>query len=230
MKKFIPIALIALVLLPGCGTWSKTAAGTGIGSGAGAVVGGLIGGLISKDAKGAAIGAAIGTAVGAGTGAIIGNQMDKKAEELAALENAKVETVTDQNGLEAIKVTFDSGILFPTNGIKLNKTSQAELKEFASKMADFKDTDITIYGHTDNTGTAEVNERISQQRADAVQKYLTSCGIAADRMVAQGLSYTMPVADNATKEGRAANRRVEIYISANEAMIKAAEAAAAQQQ
>ncbi len=75
-----------------------------------------------------------------------------------------------------------------------------------------------------------MNERISQQRADAVQKYLTSCGIAADRMVAQGLSYTMPVADNATKEGRAANRRVEIYISANEAMIKAAEAAAAQQQ
>lgn len=192
------------------------------------MVGGLIGGLISKDAKGAAIGAAIGTAVGAGTGAIIGNQMDKKAEELAALENAKVETVTDQNGLEAIKVTFDSGILFPTNGVKLNKTSKAELKEFAAKMSDFKDTDITIYGHTDNTGTAEVNERISQQRADAVQKYLASCGIAADRMVSQGLSYTMPVADNATKEGRAANRRVEIYISANEAMIKAAEAAAKQ--
>ncbi|MBR1872446.1 MAG: OmpA family protein [Bacteroidales bacterium] len=226
MKKLIPIALIALTILPGCSTWTKTANGTAIGSGAGAALGAAIGALISKDAKGAAIGAAIGTAVGAGTGAIIGNQMDKKAEELAALENANVETVTDQNGLTAIKVTFDSGILFPTNGTKLNKSSQAELKEFATKMSDFTETDITIYGHTDNTGSAEVNERISQQRADAVQDYLKACGIAADRMVSQGLSYTMPVADNATKEGRAANRRVEIYISANEDMIKAAEAQA----
>ena len=229
MKKLIPIVMIALVLLPGCSTWTKTASGTAIGSGAGAALGAGIGLLIGKDAKGAAIGAAIGTALGAGTGAIIGNQMDKKAAELAALENAEVEKVTDVNGLEAIKVTFNSGILFPTNGITLNKTSEAELKEFATKMADFQETDITIYGHTDNTGTAEVNERISRQRAEAVQNYLSSCGIAADRMVSQGLSYTMPVADNDTKEGRAANRRVEIYITANEAMIQAAEAAAAAQ-
>ena len=227
MKKLIPLAMIALVLLPGCSTWSNTAKGTGIGSGAGAVVGAAIGALISKDAKGAAIGAAIGTAVGAGTGAIIGNQMDKKAEELAALENAEVEKITDVNGLEAIKVTFNSGILFATNKANLSKESKVELKEFADKMADFTQTDITIYGHTDNTGSAEVNEKLSQQRAESVQKYLADCGIAADRMVAQGMSYTMPVADNETKEGRAQNRRVEIYISANEAMIKAAEEAAA---
>ena len=227
MKKLIPLAMIALVLLPGCSTWSNTAKGTGIGSGAGAVIGAAVGALISKDAKGAAIGAAIGTAVGAGTGAVIGHQMDKKAEELAALENAEVEKITDVNGLEAIKVTFNSGILFATNKANLSKESKVELKEFADKMADFTQTDITIYGHTDNTGSAEVNEKLSQQRAESVQKYLADCGIAADRMVAQGMSYTMPVADNETKEGRAQNRRVEIYISANEAMIKAAEEAAA---
>ena len=226
MKKIILLSMIALVLLPGCSTWSNTAKGTGIGSGAGAVVGAAIGAIIGKDAKGAAIGAAIGTAVGAGTGAIIGNKMDKKAAELAALENAEIEKITDVNGLEAIKVTFNSGILFDTNKAALSKASKAELKDFATKMSDFKDTDITIYGHTDNTGTAEVNERLSQQRAESVQKYLKECGIAPERMVAQGMSFTMPIADNETVEGRAANRRVEIYISANEAMIKAAEEAA----
>ena len=223
MKKFICMAMVALVLLPGCGTLSQTAKGTAIGSGSGAALGASIGSIISKDAKGAAIGAAIGTAVGAGTGALIGNKMDKKAEELAALENAQVETITDKNGLAGIKVTFNSGILFPLNGIQLSDASRKELKEFAQKMSDLQDTDITIYGHTDNTGTAEVNERISRQRAEAVQSYLQSCGIASGRLSSQGLSYTDPVADNATAEGRAQNRRVEIYISANENMIKAAE-------
>ena len=223
MKKFICMAMVALVLLPGCGTLSQTAKGTAIGSGSGAALGAIIGSIISKEAKGAAIGAAIGTAVGAGTGALIGNKMDKKAEELAALENAQVETITDKNGLAGIKVTFNSGILFPLNGIQLSDASRKELKEFAQKMSDLQDTDITIYGHTDNTGTAEVNERISRQRAEAVQSYLQSCGIASGRLSSQGLSYTDPVADTATAEGRAQNRRVEIYISANENMIKAAE-------
>lgn len=215
--------MIAIVLLPGCGSMSQTAKGTAIGSGSGAVLGAIVGALISKDAKGAAIGAAVGTAVGGGTGAVIGHKMDKKAEELAAL-NAQVEKITDKNGLEGIKVTFASGILFPLNGTSLNADSKKELAEFAQKMSDLKDTDITIYGHTDNTGSAEVNDRISRQRAEAVQAYLNSCGIASSRLTSQGLSFTDPVASNETAEGRAQNRRVEIYISANEAMIAAAEA------
>lgn len=223
MKKGIILLMTALVLLPGCGTMSQTAKGSIIGSGAGAAAGALIGGLIGKDGKAAGIGAAIGTAVGAGTGALIGNRMDKKAAELAALENATVETVTDNNGLTAIKVTFDSGILFPLNGTALSAQSKEQLVKFAKSMTDLPETDITIYGHTDNTGSVEVNERISRQRAESVQAYLRDCGIASGRMVAQGLSYTMPVADNATAEGRAQNRRVEIYVSANENMIKAAE-------
>jgi outer membrane protein OmpA-like peptidoglycan-associated protein len=185
-------------------------------------LGAVIGGLIGHDGKSAAIGAAIGTAVGGGAGAIIGHKMDKKAEELAAL-NAKVETVTDANGLEAIKVTFDNGILFATNKATLSAESQKELKEFAAKMADMPDTDVTVYGHTDNTGSAEVNEKLSTQRANAVAGYLQSCGIASSRIKAEGKSYTMPVADNSTKEGRAQNRRVEVYVSANEKMIQAAE-------
>lgn len=223
MKKYIAMALCALILIPGCGTMSNTAKDSLIGGGAGAALGAIVGGLIGKDAKGAAIGAAIGTAVGGGTGAIIGNRMDKKAAELAALENAEVEKVTDNNGLEAIKVTFNSGILFPTNGTALSSSAQTELKEFAAKMTDLPETDITVFGHTDNTGTAAVNERISIQRAESVATYLQKCGIAASRIKANGMSFNDPVADNATADGRAKNRRVEIFISANENMIKAAE-------
>lgn len=221
MKKAILSFLCAAMIFSGCGM-SNTGKGALIGTGAGAAVGAGIGAIFGNG-KGAAIGAAVGTAVGASAGAIIGKKMDKKAEELAALQNAQVEQVEDANGLQAIKVTFNSGILFPTNGSSLSADSKKELAQFAQKMSDMVDTDITIYGHTDNTGTAEVNERISRQRAEAVQSYLQSCGIASGRLSSQGLSYTDPVADNATAEGRAQNRRVEIYISANENMIKAAE-------
>ncbi len=223
MKRFLCIALIVAVLAPGCGTMSQTAKGTAIGAGSGAALGAILGGVIGHS-KGAAIGAAIGTAVGAGSGALIGKKMQNKAEELAQIENAKVETVTDSNGLEAIKVTFASGILFPTNGISLSDASKGDLSEFASMMSDMQNTDIVIYGHTDNTGTSEVNDRISRQRAEAVQAYLVSRGIAASRMSASGLSYSDPVADNSTAEGRAQNRRVEIYVMANEDMVAAANA------
>jgi len=149
--------------------------------------------------------------------------MDKKAEELAAIEGAQVETVEDSNGLKAVKVTFESGILFPLNGTTLNSASKKSLSDFAKEMSDLPETDIAIYGHTDNTGSAEVNERISAQRATSVETYLKSCGIAESRMTSEGKSYTMPIADNATAEGRAQNRRVEIFITANETMIKQAE-------
>ena len=206
--------MCAAMVFSGCGTMSKTGQGTLLGSGAGAIIGAGIG---------AAIGAAIGTAVGAGTGAVIGKKMDKKAAELEALENAQVETVQDQNGLQAIKVTFNSGILFPTNGSTLSQSSKNELSQFASKMSDMQDTDITIYGHTDNTGSDAVNERLSNERAQSVANYLKNCGIASSRMTTEGKSYSMPVADNSTKEGRARNRRVEIYITANKTMIEKAE-------
>ena len=223
MKKYIAFALCALMLIPGCGTMSNTAKDSLIGAGGGAALGAVIGGLIGKDAKGAAIGAAIGTAVGGSAGAIIGNKMDKKAAELAALENAQIETVKDHNGLEAIKVTFSDGILFDFNKTNLKPASQAELKDFANRMSDMVDTDISVFGHTDNVGTAAANEKVSIARAESVANSLTKCGIAPSRIKSAGMSYNDPVASNDTAEGRAQNRRVEIYISANENMIRAAE-------
>ena len=215
MKRFLSYIMAALlvVTLPSCATLKGALIGTGSGAALGAAVGAAIG-----DGKGAAIGAAVGAAVGSSVGSIIGAVMDKKAKELEEVAGAEVETVTDVNGLEAIKVTFDSGILFATNSATLSNESKTALKDFATKMSDLEDTDITIWGHTDNTGTYEVNQRVSNNRANSVQKYLNSCGIANERK-----SYDMPVADNGTVEGRAQNRRVEIYISANSDMVKAAE-------
>jgi len=230
-KSLITLAACIFVLCPGCGSM-KNMSNTGkdaiIGTGAGAAVGAAVGAIFGSG-KGAAIGAAIGAGVGAGAGAVIGNKMDKKAAELEAqlAEAAKVETVKDVNGLEAIKVTFASGILFPTNGTALSDASKTQLQNFATSMKDMTDTDITVYGHTDNTGTAEVNERISAQRANSVADYLKSLGIASNRITTEGKSYNEPVADNGTEAGRAQNRRVEVYITANEAMIKNAEAEAA---
>ncbi|MDY2877986.1 MAG: OmpA family protein [Candidatus Cryptobacteroides sp.] len=222
MKKTIAILACAMTVLTGCATLNNLAKGSLIGGVGGGAVGAGVGAAIGGD-KGAAIGAAIGTAVGAGAGAIIGNVMDKKAEELAALEAAQVETVEDANGLKAIKVTFDSGILFATNKSNLSAEAKSNLKKFADEMKDLSDTDITIYGHTDNTGSAEVNERLSLQRANAVSAELQADGIAKSRITTEGKSFTMPVADNSTAEGRAQNRRVEVFISANQNMIAAAE-------
>ena len=222
MKKVLSILLCA-ALLTGCGM-SKTGSGALIGSGAGAALGAGIGYLIGGDGKAAAIGAAIGTAVGGGTGAIIGKQMDKKAEELAKLENARVEKVTDINGLPALKVTFDNGILFDFNKSSLKDVAKAELDQFVVDLADMAETNLTVYGHTDNVGSEAANARVSNARAEAVSKYLQSKGIDKDRLTAQGLGFNYPVGDNATEEGRAQNRRVEIYISANEEMVKEAEA------
>ena len=223
MKKILTLVLCAS-LLAGCGNMSNLGKGTAIGGGSGAAAGALLGALLGKDAKSAGIGAAIGTAVGAGVGALIGNKMDKKAEELKALEGANVEVVKDGNDLDAIKVTFESGILFKINSAALSDVSKKSLKEFASQMKDLPDTDVTVLGHTDNTGSDEYNEKLSLQRAQTVADYLKTCGMSANQMKrVEGMSYKLPIADNATQEGRIQNRRVEIYISANEKMIKDAE-------
>ena len=200
---------------------NKAGKGSLWGAGGGVIAGAALGYLIGGDLKSAAIGAGAGAAVGASTGAIIGRAMDKKAAELAAL-NAKVETF-EINGLEAIRVTFDNGILFNTNSTTLSPEAEKALKDFAGYMADLPDTDITIWGHTDNVGTEAVNKRISKQRADAVEKCLAQAGMK-NKMIAEGKSFDLPIATNDTAEGRAQNRRVEVYVTANEAMIAAAEA------
>lgn len=226
LLKNLGIATLCLSLLAGagCSSFTNTGKGALIGGGGGGAVGAGIGALIGGG-KGAGIGAAIGAAVGAGAGALIGKKMDKQKAELEKqlADQAAVETVTDQNGLQAIKVTFDGGILFPTNGTTLNAHAKQDLSEFASSLINNPMTDVQIYGYTDNTGSYQVNERVATGRADAVRTYLVNSGVATNRITAQGKPMTDYIASNETAAGRAQNRRVEIYITANEQMIKEAE-------
>lgn len=217
------LAVATLISFSACSSMTNTGKGALIGGGGGGALGAGIGALIGGG-KGAGIGAAIGAAVGAGAGALIGNKMDKqKAELQKELDNAaKVETVTDSNGLQAIKVTFDGGILFPTNGTTLSESAKADLTKFAASLLQNPLTDVQIYGFTDDTGSLEVNTRVANGRAEAVRNYLLNSGVAANRLFAQGLPMQDYVASNATPEGRAQNRRVEIYILANQQMINEA--------
>lgn len=211
------------MLLTGCNSMTNTGKGALIGGGSGAAVGAGIGALIGGG-KGAGIGAAIGTAVGAGAGTLIGNRMDKQKKELEkSLANADVETVQDQNGLAAIKVTFPGGILFPTNGTTLSASAQTELAQFAASLKQNPETNVQIFGFTDNTGGMEVNTRIANGRALSVDRFLVDSGIAPTRLSYQGIPMADYVASNDTPAGRAQNRRVEIYITANQQMIQQAE-------
>lgn len=203
---------------------TNTGKGALIGGGGGAAVGAGIGALLGGG-KGAGIGAALGGAIGAGAGAVIGNKMDKQAAELQRqlAEQAKVEQVKDQNGLQAIKVTFEGGILFPTGKYTLNQNAKTDLTAFANSLINNPNTNVQVFGFTDNTGSYAVNEKLSNQRADAVMTYLVNSGVSPSRLKAQGIPMADYVASNDTPEGRAQNRRVEIYITADKTMIEQAQ-------
>jgi outer membrane protein OmpA-like peptidoglycan-associated protein len=219
--KLSTLFLSVLLVFSGCGTMNNSGKGAGIGAAAGAGLGAIIG-AIAGHGKGAAIGAAIGTAVGAGTGAIIGKKMDQKAAEAAKIKNAQVEKVTDSNGLEAVKVTFNSGILFPSDGYTLNSTSRNSLTQFANLLKEDTDTDIAIYGYTDQSlpknQTQDYNMTLSENRANAVRSFLAGQGVnGAQFKAVQGKGST-----ESTAIHNANDRKVEIYMYASQEMINKA--------
>ena len=223
MKAMI-LTLCAGMIMMGCNNLGK---GTTIGAVGGAVLGAVVG----KLAGNTAVGAAVGTAVGAGTGALIGKHMDKVKAQAEAVKNAQVESVTDANGLQAVKVTFDSGILFTTGSSTLSNVAKQSLSNFANVLKTNTDCDVAIQGYTDNAGwknstaaqSAEKNQQLSLQRAQAVTAYLQSVGVSAAQIRStEGFGEANPVADNSTSAGKAQNRRVEVYMYASEAMINAA--------
>lgn len=223
-SKLIAVLMCALVVLSGCNMNNTTKGGL-IGGGGGAAVGALVGNLIGHNTKGTAIGAGIGAVVGTAAGVLIGKKMDKAKAAAEAVKNAQVETITDANGLQAVKVTFDSGILFATNKADLNSAAKSSLNQFAANVLTVNpDMDVAILGHTDNTGTDAINNPLSLQRAQSVSNYLKSQGVTAKQLkTIEGMGSTQPVADNSTADGRQQNRRVEVYIYASQEMIQAAE-------
>ena len=220
MKK-VKVATVGLCALTMVGMGCSTKAGTGalIGTGSGTAVGALIGALAGNTA--------VGAAVGAGAGALIGKHMDKVAAETAAqVKNGKVEEVTDANGLKAVKVTFDNGILFPVGKYALQAAAKNELSKFSNVLKNNADLQVDIQGYASSDGSNEVNQVLSNNRANSVKAYLVNtCGVPSSQIKsARGFGETNLITNADGTENVKASRRVEVYLYASQAMIDKANA------
>ncbi|MFV8372556.1 OmpA family protein [Flavobacterium sp. LB2P74] len=227
MKKISIVAMATIMVIGSMFTsceavknTNKTQRGAGIGAVAGAVLGGVLGNNLGKGGKGA-MGAVLGGVIGGVAGGVIGNKMDKQAREIdAALPGAEVVRVG-----EGIKLVLnENAVRFDTNKSSLTAAAKANLDKLVPVFAEYPDTNITIYGYTDSTGPADYNLKLSGERAGSVRNYLASKGVSSSRFQVTGLGIADPIASNETVEGRSQNRRVEFAITANEKMIKDAEA------
>lgn len=210
-------------LWTGCATIqnaSHTTKGAAIGTAGGAAVGAAIGGKAGNTAVGAIAGAVLGGAAGA----LIGKKMDRQAQEI---ENsvAGAEVIKADEG---IIVKFDEGILFDFNSSELKASAKTNISKLAETLNKEPGTEILVIGHTDNVGTLQVNQRVSESRANAVKNYAVSQGVASSRIQTEGKNFSEPIASNDSDAGRAENRRVEIVIVAGAEMQKEAKQEAGQ--
>jgi len=210
------IIILAFAFLIGCKSLNNTQKGTGVGVAGGAAAGAAIGGLTGKNS---AIGALIGAAVGGSAGYLIGRHMDKQAQELKqAIPDATVERVG-----EGINLTFNSGLLFKINSADLSEDAKQELKKVGGILAKYEDTQILLEGHTDDTGSDDLNMKLSERRAKAVSSYLETENIPSSRLKTKWYGESQPKYPNDSEENRIKNRRVELAIYANDDMKKDAE-------
>lgn len=173
--------------------------------GAGAAVAcGLIGAIDSgKHARNAALGCGI---VGAGVGAYMDVQEAKLREEL---QGTGVQVVREGDN---IRLIMPGNITFETDSYNLRGSFYPVLNSVAEVLAKYADTTMRVSGHTDSTGSRQYNQTLSEKRAGSVADYLATRQIDRGRMLVQGMGLDQPIADNGTDQGRAANRRVELYI------------------
>ncbi len=208
MKKILLSCLVAL-MLNGCATnpytgqseVSDTAWGAGLGTLAGAGIGALVGGE-----KGALIGAGVGAAAGAGTG----YYMDAQAKKLRAELVGTGVQVMEENG--RVKLIMPGNITFATDSATINSAFKPVLSSVSKVIKEYSKTLVEVSGYTDNTGSSAYNNTLSLQRANAVSNYLRINGISANRLLVNGFGSKNPIASNATAQGRAENRRVEIVL------------------
>ena len=200
-------AVLGVFAISACSAFNKKGEGAAIGAGVGGAVGAVVGNQTGSTARGAIIGAVVGGTVGT----IIGNQMDQQAKELK--QSIPGATITRVG--EGIAVTFASGILYDFNSDQVRAEAGNNLRNLASSLSKFPNTDVLIVGHTDSVGKADYNMGLSQRRANAAQSYLSGQGVSAARLRATGRGESEPIAPNSTDAGRQLNRRVEIAIVAN---------------
>ena len=200
--------LAGLITITGCTTnpytgeqqASKTAT---YGAGAAAVCG-LIGAMDSSEkARNAALGCGI---VGAGIGAYMDVQEAKLREQL---QGTGVQVIREG---DSIRLIMPGNITFESDSYNLKSSFYEVLNSVGLVLAKYSDTTVRVTGHTDNTGAAAYNQTLSERRAASVADYLATREVLRSRMYVQGMGFQQPIADNSSAQGRAMNRRVELYI------------------
>jgi outer membrane protein OmpA-like peptidoglycan-associated protein len=211
----LTLAALLAALVTGCasqnpydsqssGGMSKTAKYGGLGALAGAVAGAAIN--HDNRGKGALIGAAVAGAAGAG----YGYYADKQEEELRrSMQGTGVEV---QRQGDTIQLIMPGNITFATDSADIASSFYSPLNNLATSFRQYNQNSIEIVGHTDSTGNHAYNMSLSQRRAQSVANYLTAQGVDASRLSTRGAGPDQPVASNATADGRAQNRRVEVTL------------------
>jgi outer membrane protein OmpA-like peptidoglycan-associated protein len=184
------------------GTPDRTATGALIGAAGGAALGQALG----RDSRSTLIGAGLGAAAGAVGGRVLDQQAAELERQLAGTGAGVVNTGNE------IVVSLPEAITFDFGSAALRPQFRQPLLGVARNLLDYPNSDVTIIGHTDNVGSRTVNQRLSEQRAQSVASVLQQGGVPAWRLQTVGRAFDQPIATNATAEGRAQNRRVEIVI------------------
>ena len=221
MRAITMTALAATIAVTGCtnnpytgqSQASKAAWGAAIGVVSGAALGAATGDNKKDRRERALRGAAIGGVVGGGVGAYMDVQEKKLREKL---QGSGVGVVKNADG--SINLVMPGNITFPTGKSDIRGDFFETLNSVALVLKEYNKTSITVSGHTDSVGKDDLNMKLSQDRANSVAQYLSSQGVDGGRISAVGKGKSEPIADNATENGRAQNRRVEITINPPESV------------
>lgn len=197
------ILAASAMFVTACGNMTETQRDMAIGAGAGAVAGGLIG-----KGKGAAIGAGLGAA----GGYIWSQTMENKRRQMQeATAGTDVEVTQTENN--QLKINIPSDVSFDTNRADIKPEMRHVLDQFAQGLGGQGNTEVYVIGHTDSTGNDAINNPLSLERANSVRDYLAARGVNPANIYTEGRGSHEPIASNETASGRAANRRVEIYLA-----------------
>lgn len=213
MRKFLLGTVAATLALSGCANMSDTQRGTATGAAVGAGVGAVIGGSTGDGSRDRT---ASGAVLGGIAGAVVGNIWSKKMEE----QKRSMEQATQGTGVQVsqtadnrLKLDIPSDISFDTNRADIKPNFRPILDKFAEGLANNTASQISIIGHTDNTGSDAVNDPLSVERAAHTRDYLIARNVASGRISVYGRGSHESVASNYTQAGRASNRRVEIFVA-----------------
>ena len=182
-----------------------------IGAAVGAAAGAAAGYAIDDGAKGALIGAAVGALAGGAVGNYMDNQQ-REFEQALAEEQARHDIEIERLKDDVLKLDLSSEVSFDYDSASLKPGFYPTLEKLADVITKYDRTVVHVVGHTDSTGSAEYNQRLSEERAQTVVSYLLSNGVPADRLRSEGRGESAPRATNDTEAGRQLNRRVEIYV------------------